>query len=106
MDPYCKLTLADQSYETKVMNGAGKNPKWNEVWEVEIKDMDDSITLACMEKDIMKDDEIGSATIKLASLCNAKGTDEWFELQYEGKKAGTIHLKSEFTSNAEQPPKV
>ena len=44
----------------------------------------------------MNDDDIGSTAIKLTSLCKAKDVDEWFELEHEGKKAGSIHLKSEF----------
>jgi hypothetical protein len=43
MDPFCKLSFADQSYETQVMSGAGKTPKWNEVWEVDVKDTTDSL---------------------------------------------------------------
>jgi len=29
MDPYAVLTLNGQKYKTKVLDGAGKKPKWN-----------------------------------------------------------------------------
>ena len=54
----------------------------------------------------MENDEIGCTIIKLTSLCTEKGIDEWFELEHEGKKAGTIHLKSEFTPVAAPVTKV
>jgi len=47
-----------------------------------------------MESDFKNDDEIGSTSISVKSLC--AGKDEWFDLQYDDKSAGTIHLKSEF----------
>ena len=55
-----------------------------------------------MDENMGSDDTIGSATVKLSALCINTGIDEWFELQYKGKKAGHIHLKSEWTPHGEE----
>ena len=31
MDPYCKIAYREQLVKSKTKDGAGKNPKWNEV---------------------------------------------------------------------------
>ncbi|KAF0692419.1 Aste57867_16513 [Aphanomyces stellatus] len=35
-DPYCKLTIGSQSFQTKVHEKGGKNPTWNETFEFSI----------------------------------------------------------------------
>ena len=61
-----------------------------------------------MDDNIGSDDTIGATTIKLSSLCVNNGLDEWFELQYKGKPAGHIHLKSEWEPHGQElvePPR-
>ena len=41
--------------------------------------------------------QVGSTTIKISSLCTNGGMDDWFPIQYKGKKAGQVHLKGEWT---------
>ena len=103
MDPFCKLQMRDQTYKTKVLNGAGKKPKWNEMWEIDVKYIGDDLYIECRDEDVTSSDEIGVATIKLSSLCAGGGMDEWFDLTYKGKKSGTIHLKGVFTPHGAQP---
>jgi Ca2+-dependent lipid-binding protein len=40
MDPYLELTIGGvQIYKTKVLDGAGKEPVWNEEVTFEVKDL-------------------------------------------------------------------
>ena len=48
------------------------------------------------DKDMMSTDMIGTAVIKLSSLCCNEGVDDWFLIQYKGRNAGKIHLRSRF----------
>jgi Ca2+-dependent lipid-binding protein len=32
MDPFCKIQIREQMFKTKVLQGAGKVPKWNETF--------------------------------------------------------------------------
>ena len=103
MDPFCKFQMRDQTYKTKVLNGAGKTPKWNEIWDIDVKYIGDDLLIDVMDEDVTSSDMIGQASIKLSSLCAGGGMDEWFDIQYKGKKAGTIHLKGVFTAAGAQP---
>lgn len=53
--------------------------------------------LEVLDEDVTKNDVIGSSTFKMSCLCVNQGIDEWFEIQYKGKKAGSVHLKSVWT---------
>ena len=49
------------------------------------------------EEDIDKDDVIGEGVTKIQALVADGGIDEWFTIQFEGKDAGKIHLRCEWT---------
>ena len=42
-----------------------------------------------------KDDFVGSTSFKLSSISIDGGFDDWWKIQFEGKLAGTVHLKGE-----------
>jgi hypothetical protein len=50
-----------------------------------------------MDEDTMSNDTVGSASIKFSALI--MNTDDWFEISYKGKVAGTVHLVSEFVAD-------
>lgn len=102
MDPYACFQMRDQSYKTKVLDGAGKLPKWNEVWDIDVKYVGDDMQIQVFDKDVTSSDLVGETQIKLSSLCVNGGMNEWFDIQYKGKKAGTIHLKGEWTPAGQQ----
>jgi Ca2+-dependent lipid-binding protein len=97
MDPFCKLQYREQSFKTKVLQGAGKTPTWDETFEIDVKYIGDDLKLEVMDEDVTSSDTVGIATIKLSALISDGGIDEWFEIQYKGKSAGKIHLISHFT---------
>ena len=97
MDPYCKMQTRDQTFKTKVLDGAGKLPKWNEVWDIDVKYIGDDLSIQVLDQDVTKSDLVGETVIKLSSLCAMGGMNEWFPIQYKGKQSGSIHLKGEFT---------
>jgi len=103
MDPYCKIQVRDQMFQTKVLDGAGKMPKWNEVFTIDVKYIGDDMEVVCLDKDVTKSDTIGSANIKLSSLAVNGGLDDWFDIQYKGKKAGALHLKGVWTPHGAVP---
>ena len=47
---------------------------------------------------------IGECIIKLSGLAMNGGIDEWFELFFEGKSAGNLHLKSRYSPMMIQTP--
>jgi len=83
-DPYCIITLGSsglkrmmegshlgkEKYKTKVHNGAGTHPVWNEEHTFNLKNMkmDSHIKVKLYDKDTIKDDSIGVARINLDEL--------------------------------------
>ena len=49
-----------------------------------------------MDDDVGKDDKVGEGSTKLAALVLNGGVSEWFEIQYHGKPAGKVHLRTEW----------
>ena len=45
MDPYCVLQTRQQKVRTKTLQGAGKLPKWNEFFDIDVKYIGDDMTI-------------------------------------------------------------
>ena len=60
MDPFCVLEVSghQKKYRTKVANGQGKNPHWNDVFEITVPDINHEIKYA-----VMDDKLLGNATL-------------------------------------------
>jgi hypothetical protein len=83
-DPYCVLTLGSSgpkslmegsqwgkdTWKTKVHNGGGQHPVWNESHTFNLKNMklDSHLKVKLYDKDTIKDDYLGVATINLEEL--------------------------------------
>ena len=94
MDPFVTLKYREQQHKTKVLQGAGKTPVWDETFDLDIKYTGDDLVLEVLDEDTASNDSVGTATIKLSALCANGGINEWFEIQHKGKSAGKVHLIS------------
>lgn len=47
------------TYKTKVKDGAGKKPVWNETFEVPVTNMDLKLEVNVLEEDTMSNDDLG-----------------------------------------------
>ena len=102
MDPYVVCETRMQRIRTKTMEDAGKEVQWpDEFMQIDVKYVGDDLHLAVLDENVTDSDVVGDAIIKLSSLCVNNGIDEWFEIQYKGKKAGDVHLKSEWKPKGE-----
>lgn len=97
MDPYATLQIREQVHRTRVLDNAGKTPKWEQIFEIDVKYIGDDITVKVLDEDVRSSDLVGETTFKLSSLCVNNGIDDWFPIFYKGKESGTIHLKSTWT---------
>ena len=98
MDPFVKLQYREQSFKTKVASGAGKQPKFNETFQIDVKYIGDDLTIGIYDEDVVGSDMVGEVSIKLQALVMNGGIDEWFTVQYKGKPIGKIHLVSSYGS--------
>ena len=112
MDPYVKITYRMQEFKTETNNG--KNPEWNEAFDIDVKYVGDDMIIKVLDKCMEGDDDVstvyfisflihattliyaqvGEMNIKASSLCSGTGIDDWFPIHYKGKQSGQLHLKS------------
>ena len=92
MDPYCIITAGKQTHKTKVLDGAGKDPVWNEEFEIDAKAAGANIKISVKDEDVTNSDDVGDAMIKVAELTAEGGFDKWVDIKYKKKKAGQIHV--------------
>lgn len=109
MDPYCKIKLGDIMKRTSVHNSAGKFPSWRDELIFE-RHFENTLTIECWDADtVSNDDLIGEATIPLQDTISKGHTDDWYQLSYKGRPAGTIRVEMTWTSvqlNMNNAPQV
>ena len=59
MDPYCILYIKEKEFRTSVKKEAGKQPIWNESFDIDVKDISDELTIKVMDKNICIDQVVG-----------------------------------------------
>jgi len=103
MDPFCIVEYRQERFKTAVKDNAGKNPVWNQTYEIDIKYIGDDMWLKVFDEDVTTNDAVGATQIKCSSLCLPGGLDDWFTITFKGKSAGQLHLKSVWTPSGPQP---
>ena len=69
MDPFVVLTLCQNEgmkedvHKTKVKDNAGKNPVWDEKFEMRVTNMDLDLKVHILEEDVTSNDNLGQFTI-------------------------------------------
>ena len=97
MDPYCKMRYREQLWKSEVLKNGGKNPKWfQQCFEVDVKYEGDDLEFEIWDSEMIKDDFVGEGREKITSFCINGGSDEWYDIQYKGKKAGRVHLRCDW----------
>lgn len=101
MDPYCKIEGPNgMIFKTKVHNKGGKNPKWGDEFEIPFKSMEEDIKIWVMDEDVTTDDNVGMAVLKCKSLAINNGVNSWYDITYNAKVSGKIHLLTKFATYA------
>jgi len=103
MDPFVIVETRMQRYRTNTQEDAGKTPAWaDEVLEVDVKYIGDDIHFVVMDEEMMSDDLVGECTAKLSAFIGTGGEmDDWWEINYKGKSAGHLHIRSQYEETGE-----
>ena len=99
-DPFAIFELDGQKFQTKTIDGGGKKPVWNEETTFKVANTASQMSVTIYDEDNFSNDLNCQGTIALLKICVPGGTDEWHELQHEGKTVGRIHLVSVWTGDA------
>lgn len=99
MDPYVTIQCGGDKAKSKTHNGGGKNPSWKDALSIKAKD--DTMTLTVWDKDVGKDDFVGSTAIDLNKIQMGGGVlKDWISIYHKGKEAGQVYCEITLTSKS------
>ena len=104
MDPYCVLNYKGKKIQTRVHEGGGKTPKWNEEFTIMLEDNGGELQVIIMDSDMVTDDTVGGICIGMRHLVATEPVKEWYELQYKNKSAGKVLLETVFIPSMPSQP--
>ena len=82
MDPFVEIEYNEKQYKTKVHEDGGKNPEWNESFDIPIQSMSDQVRITCYDEDALSNDLVGTQSFDMEKLCANQGINEWLVLEY------------------------
>ena len=106
MDPYVVITNRQHAVRTRTIEDGGKTPCWNEVIQLSVERISDDILLRVMDENVGANSEIGSCSIKLAAMAVQGGLENWWNIVWDNKVVGKIHLKGEWEALGSDPVSV
>ena len=75
MSPFVTFTLRKEKQVSKTLNYAGKEPKWNQKFVFDINSQDEDMMVRVWDKDLISNDAVGYASIRVSSLIINKGVN-------------------------------
>lgn len=96
MDPYAIVYVGSQKYQTRVANGMGRTPLWNDEFVLNVS-FNDVMEVKVYDSDIGLDDFVGETKIPISQLGQTGTVDNYFPLQsrFLRRNAGQIHIRFE-----------
>ena len=96
MDPFVKLQIGANHFETGVAHDQHKTPNWTDAFTFRING-EQTLQATVLEKDKMsKNDLLGEATVQLGDVFQRRNVSNWFEIRKGGKVTGQLLLSFEF----------
>ena len=72
MDPWTQIETRQQKVRTRTLQGAGKTPKWDQVFDIDVKYVGDDMTVTVYDEDVTTSDLV-------RQLCECSDSDGIFE---------------------------
>ncbi|TMW57137.1 hypothetical protein Poli38472_003062 [Pythium oligandrum] len=104
-DPYVKLTIGTQQFQTKVHEKGGKNPEFNETFEFNISTEKEMVVEVFDQESNGKDRFMAQTKVDIVAWLAKGGFEGDVELQdAENQPGGKLSVVSKFTKPAAGPP--
>ena len=99
MDPYVKFKYDKIEHKTRVKDEAGKHPRWNQTFDIYVKDSkNERIKFEVMDKDMMTSSHVGECSLVINEMTgmSGNGMEKWHDIFHKNKKAGKLLLKTKW----------
>lgn len=111
MDPYVIMEYGSNKFRTQTKDDAGKNPVWDETFELFIKNVNDEMSIKIMDEDVMVDDTVGTRQIPVKEVLGGERLtglqNQSVDIFYHGKVSGSVIISTSFEkASANNPPPV
>lgn len=93
MDPYVLLKFGEEEQKTRVLEGAGKSPKWDQEFCFRAN-LGDKLEFVVMDDDNDRDDLVMNAEIMVRQTSQSE--DMMLTGYYQGKNAGELMINMEY----------
>ena len=90
MDPYVKITSGGTTFKTKVLDGAGKTPKWNQAFDIAFSSQDDKVVVSVFDEDVTSDDKVGECNTTIRQLLGSRS----LTITHKNKSAGEVFFEA------------
>lgn len=104
MDPFVIIEYRGNKYKSRVIDGGGVAPKWNDKFDIEIVSLEDEMKVECFDEDLFANDLIGDTSFKVSMLCSEQHTRKWLPLKFNGTKSGLVLMETIYTPPLESWP--
>ena len=98
MDPYINMLVGDQKFKTKVLDNAGKYPKWDESFNIKTK-LNTKVKFSVMDKNTTSDDIVGDGDFDLLKNYVLSKKSISAPIQHKGELAGIVRMEVQLTMN-------
>ena len=62
MDPWTQIETRQQKLRTRTLQGAGKTPKWDQVFDIDVKYIGDDMIVTVFDEDVVTSDLVSRST--------------------------------------------
>jgi hypothetical protein len=91
------LRVNGREWRSAICLDYGARPYWeHSFFDFEVANLEHEILIEVRDKDLMRTEPIGAATLRVGFFAVPGERAEWIELFYMGYPAGKIHFKSEY----------
>ena len=108
VEPYYKIKIGDQEIESFSVKSGNKKPRWNLSYLLPVDDnwINEFVYIEVWDKDMTKDDFIGSARISINSILdeNIENMENWFDIKKPNNQInGRLQINFDFCQGKNIP---
>ncbi|KAF0706213.1 hypothetical protein As57867_006770, partial [Aphanomyces stellatus] len=78
-DPFCKVTIGDKTFQTRVHQDGGRNPKWDEAFVFCLPNPHlDQLTVQIEDSGMIANSIIGTCQLPVSIWTSGRAVEQWY----------------------------